>query len=252
MTRQGKVILPAMALAGLMAAGSFSTATSQELSFTEGIGFETETAEPGALVLRELLSASEGRLSGDADISSAIGVAPGNYSALLDSAGLRFAYRFSDGETSGISLDSRLRYRLLVEDAWELRFGGTANGRWGSGVESKGFFGDWALGFEGLRTAIGGLPAALWEGNPLLRADLGWRFSRAWSVDAAAETFSDEDASDSFRTLFDFGSSLELSALSLRFRLVVKYSDFATPTGYIDGFDVRVAATIPIKGAEAE
>jgi hypothetical protein len=31
------------------------------LSFTEGVGIEAETGEPGALVIRELLSASEGR-----------------------------------------------------------------------------------------------------------------------------------------------------------------------------------------------
>jgi len=223
-------------------------ATPIRLAFTESLGFETETLEPGAIVLAERLSGAEGRLSGSADISSSLGVAPGNYSALLDSGGLHFAYRLFGQEAPGVFLDSHLRYRFLIQGAWELRFGGVVGGGWGAGRDESGTFGDWEVGFEGLRTFIEDLPVALWQGNPLVRADLGWRFSRRWTADAAIATFSDEDASYSFRTFFDFGSSLELAALSLRLRLVVKYSDFATPTGYIDGFALRAFATIPLPG----
>jgi hypothetical protein len=251
-------LLRGLGLACLVAARGLSPAAGQEArqaerppleaSLAAGIGFETETGESGAIVLRELLSAAEGRLSAAADISSALGVAPGNYSALIDSAGLHVAYRLFGPGPTGISLDSHLRYRELFEDARELRFGGRVVGRWGGDIESKGIFGDWALGFEGIRTAIDGLPTALWEGNPLIRVDAGWRFSSRWTVDAAVESNSDEDASYSFRTLFDFGSSVDLAALSLRCRLMIKYSDFFTPTGYIDGFAFRVAVTIPLKG----
>jgi hypothetical protein len=199
-------------------------------------------------VIRELMRASEGRLQGSADISTAIGVAPGNYSALLDSAGAHIAYRITGQGATGLYADAHLRYRELFENAWELRFGGTARARWGPGYEEEGLFGDWAVGFEEIRIAISGLPIALWGGNPLLRLGAGWRFSPRWALDAAIEFLSDEDAMYFPRTLFDFGASLALESLSLRFGLVIKYSDFPTPTGYLDGYALRAAATVPIKG----
>jgi len=251
-------LVRALALASLFPAGGLSPAAAQEaappesgslrLSFTEGLGYEAETGEPGALVVRELLAASYARLSGSADVSSAIGVAPGNYSALIDSAGLHFAYRLLGTGPTGIFLDSHLRYRELFEDAWELRAGGTVRGEYGAPVDEQGLFGDWAVGFEEIRIAITGLPIALWGGNPLLRIGAGWRFSPRWALDAAIEFFSDEDAAYFPRTLFEYGSSLELPALTLRCRLVVKYSDFPTPTGYFDGYALRVTATVPIQG----
>jgi hypothetical protein len=249
----------ALAIALLAAAGGLVPAAGQEgeapqgtplrLLLTEGIGYETETAEPGTIVVRELLSASLGRLSGSADLSSAIGAATGSYSALLDAAGLRIAYRVLGEEPNGIFLDARLRYRELFEGARELRFGGTARGLWGPDAGAEGFFGDWAIGYEEIRITIDGLPIALLGGNPLLRLDAGWRFSSRWAADAAVEFFSDEDAGYFPRTLFDFGSRLDLAALSLQCRLVIKYTDFPTPTGYVDGYALRVAATIPLKGA---
>jgi hypothetical protein len=78
----------------------------------------------------------------------------------------------------------------------------------------------------------------------------GWRFSPRWALDAAVEFLSDEDAMYFPRTLFDFGASLALRSLSLRCRLVIKYSDFPTPTGYVDGYAIRAAATFPIYGGK--
>jgi hypothetical protein len=248
----------ACALAFLVAIGASFPASAQEaaqpegkalrLSYTEGLGYEAETGEPGAAVIREFLSANYGRLGGSADISTAIGVAPGNYSALLDSAGIHFSYRITGQEAEGISLDSHLRYRELFEDAWELRIGGTVRGAFGASADEQGPFGDWAVGFEEVRIAITDLPIALWAGNPLLRLGAGWRFTPRWALDAAVDYLSDEDAAYFPRTLFDFGSILALDSLSLRCRLIIKYTDFPTPTGYLDGYAFRVAATVPIQG----
>ena len=247
-----------LALASLATIGRLAPAAAQEaaapgegsleLSYTEGLGYEAETGESGALVVRELLSASYGRLSGSADISSALGVAPGNYSALIDSAGLHFAYRLLGPGPAGISLDSHLRYRELFENAWELRVGGTVRGELGAPADEQGLFGDWAVGFEEIRIGITGLPIALWGGNPLLRLDAGWRFSPRWALDAAIEYLSDEDALYFPRTLYDFGAKLDLAAMTLRFRVVLKYTDFPTPTGCLDGCAFRAAATFPIQG----
>jgi hypothetical protein len=244
----------AIGLACLLAAAGSLPAASQEenrLGFflTESIGYEVETDEPGALAARELLSASMGSLSGSVDISSAIGIAPGNYNALIDSAGLHFAYRFSDLEEATISFDSHLRYRELFEDAWELRYGATVKGFWGPGLAERGIFGDWAMGFEGISTVIGALSVPLTDGNPLFRFDAGWRFSSLWAADAAIESFSDEAAAYFPKALFDFGASLQLSSLTLQCRLMIKYADFFTPTGYLDGFALRMTAKIPLKGA---
>ena len=219
------------------------------LSLTETLGFETETGEPGSVVLREFLRASYGRYSGSADLSSSLGAASGSYSAFFDSVGAHFAYRVFGPESEGSFLDAYLRYRKLFVNAWELRIGGMARGVFGPRPAERGAFGDWAIGYEEIRIAVTGLPLALWGGNPVMRLGGGWRFSPRWAADAAVEYFSDEDAAYFPRTLFDFGASLELEKVSLRCRLVIKYTDFPTPTGYIDGYALRLAATIPLMGA---
>ncbi len=215
--------------------------------FGEGLGFEAETGRPGALLARELLQVCEGRFSGSVDLSSALGVVEGTDSSLIDSTGLHFGYRFAHFRRTDLFLDSFMRYRFLFVDAWEFRIGGKVIGRWGPTLNERGLYGDWALGFEGIRTAIRYLPSVLWEGDPLLRVALGWRFSREWSFDTALESFSDEDATYFFRTLFDFGTNLCLDSFALRAHLMLKYSDFFTPTGYLDGLALRIAATIPLR-----
>jgi hypothetical protein len=220
---------------------------SLRMFFGEGLGFEAETGRPGALVARELLRVCEGRLAGSMDISSALGIVEGTDSSLIDSTGFHFGYRFAHLWQTDLFLDSFMRYRFLFIDAWELRIGGTVIGRWGAARDECGLYGDWALGFEGIRTSILYLPNALWEGDPLLRVALGWRFSREWSCDAALESFSDEDATYFFRTLFDFGTNLCLDSFALRTHLMLKYSDFFTPTGYLDGLAFRMAVTIPLR-----
>ncbi|MDA8427204.1 MAG: hypothetical protein M0Z80_13840 [Treponema sp.] len=215
--------------------------------FGEGLGFEAETGRPGAIVAREVLTACEGRLSGQADFSSALGVVEGTDSSLVDSAGLHAVYAFLRFRRTELSADAFVRYRFLFVDASEFRFGGLLRGRWGAGFRERGLYGDWALGFEDIRTAIRYIPDPLWEGNPLLRVALGWRFSRLWSADASIASFSDEDATYFFRTLFDFGANLRMESFALRAHLVLKYSDFFTPTGYLDGLAFRLAATIPIR-----
>jgi len=257
---RSKAPLHVLPLVCLVAALGISPAASQEadgregsrllIFFTEGLGYAAETGAPGAIVVRESLSAAKGWLSGSADFSSAKGVVSGNYSALVDSAGSHCAYDLTSLGLDGISLDAHLRYRVLFEDAWELRYGGTVVGRWGPGKGTKGFFGDMTLGFEEIRTAIKNLPIVLLEGNPLIRFDAGWRFPTRFAADLAIESFSDEDATYFPKTMFDFGSSLELAAFSLRCDCVAKYTDFMTPTGYLDGIALRAAATIPLLSRE--
>jgi hypothetical protein len=239
-----------LALASFIAQSAIVSAISQQqcsLLFMGELGVESETGEPGALVARELFRAGVGRLSGSADVASAIGIAAGNGSSLIDSAGLHLAYLLGGFKRSDFLVDTYVRYRSFFEDAWELRLGGTVIGRWGKGLGAQGLFGDWALGFEEIRTAIGSLPISLWQGNPLFRAAIGWRFSPQWAATTAIESFSDEDASYLPRILFDSGVNLDLAAVSLQARAMLKYSDFFTPTGYLDGIAFRIGATVPLR-----
>jgi len=257
--RSGSPALRASALACFVALGAFAAAWGQEgdtprqgagtpeLFFAAGLGLESETGRPGALVARELLSASAGRFSGSADVSSALGIVEGTEGSLVDSAGLHAAYLFGRTKRAAFFFDTFLRYRFLFSYAWELRFGGTVIDRWGAGLGQSGLFGDWALGFEDIRTTIEALPAPLWEGDPLLRLSVGWRFSSRWLARATLESFSDEDTTYFFRTLFELAVGLDLPDLSLGARLMLKYSDFFTPTGYLDGAAFRLGVTLPLK-----
>jgi hypothetical protein len=246
-------------LAGTLAAMALSPAAGQEaarpgespfaLAWEESLGLASETGRPGAFIVKELLAFTAGPFSGTADISTALGIEGGTESFLVDSTGLHFGCRVLEPRFPGIFLDSQLRYRKLFEGAWELRYGGILWGRWGEGNEARGLFGDWAVGFEGIRTAIDGFPSAFTEGNPMARLALGWRFSPDAASALAMESFSDDVASYFPKILFDLGSSLALPKLTLQLHLILLYTDFFTPTGYVDGYSMRLSATLPLKGA---
>ena len=252
---RGICVLGLVATLGLLGASVLwagendsSAPPSLTCAITQGAGFEAETGRPGALVLRELFEASWGRYSASADLSSAIAVVEGTDGALIDSAGVHGAYVLRRGARTDLVFDCFFRYRFLVAGASDLRLGAILRGYWGAGRSADGIFGDWAVGFEGVRTAIDYLPAALWEGDPLARAAVGWRFSPTWSVLGAVESFSDEDSTYFLRTLFDLSLAAEFARCALHADFMLKYSDFFTPTGYLDGLALRLALRLPLHG----
>jgi hypothetical protein len=245
----------ALTLAALRLCGALSGPAAAEapaLSYTLSLGFETETAVPGMLVVRELLAASQGRLSGSADLSTSLDLHGPDQTRLVYSAGLRLSCLLAEAWGTTFFLDPSLRYRSLFAAGWEGRAGGTITGRWGAAAPSGravpgiGAFGDWRIGFEAIEMRLPVLPASLWQSNPLMRASFGWRFASGWKVEAAVQSFSEEDSTYFFRSLFDFGATLELEKLSLSGHLVLKYSDFFTPTGYLDGIALRLGISLPL------
>jgi hypothetical protein len=87
---------------------------------------------------------------------------------------------------------------------------------------------------------------ALRDFDPLLRAGLAWRCTDSLQVDLGVASFSEQEASYFFRTLFELGARLKLGEISFGATGTIIYSDFFTQTAYMDGFSLRVAASFPL------
>jgi hypothetical protein len=224
----------------LPAAAPGAPASSLHLGLVAGLGYESETGRPWAIVPSLGLSVDRGGAWALVDVSSAI---PENF---VDTAGLSLGWEFFRFGRASFGLESLLWWRSYGSLGDETRFGVLGRLDLGSLPGETGLFFRAEGGYSLLMTRFYDGLLEETDQDPLGRLDIGWRLNGPWTIEAAVEDFSRLDATLYLKTLFEFGAAYDLGPATIGARLVVKYTDFFTLTSYVDGVALRLTARVPL------
>jgi hypothetical protein len=215
-----------------------------------GLGFDKESSRPAALELKLALAFFWPKLSFSIATDAVLldrlpgGAKDNPFLSLPDFALARVDWRPYAAPGFAFDVEGFGRWTRLTPHANEWRAGlilGTRLGRDETGLRPD-FFLDLGYSFVGTRYSSPRLTLDLYDWDPLLKAGLEWRLAKPLHLVFDIASYSDEEASFFFRSLFEFSTRLDLDAVSLSLTGTVVYSDFFTETAYIDGFSVRAGA----------